>query len=170
MRHAINHAVRGATILEAVFAGAIMALFMGGLFQMNARNLQLLKSGKESFAATIVLEERLEQLRSGKWIDITSPAFLQTIFANPPSSAHQLSGVSEQISLSEYPAAAPASAPNTVTRSSAGGVTVTSSNEALTTKALVRADLRVTWSGTPGGRTRVRELSTIIADRGLITR
>jgi hypothetical protein len=107
--------VSGATILEAVFAGAIMALFMGGLFELNARNVQLLKSGKESFAATIVLEERLEQLRSGKWADITSADYLQTILAQPASSSAQLPKLSEQISITEYPASVPAAAANTVT-------------------------------------------------------
>ena len=45
-----------------------------------------------------VLEERLEQLRSGKWADITSPAYLQAILANPPSSAAQLPSLTEEIS------------------------------------------------------------------------
>ena len=156
--------------MEAVFAGTLIALFLGGVFEMNARNLQVLKMGKESFAATVALEERLEQLRSGKWSDITSPAYLQTILTDPPGSASQLPALSEQISVSAYPAAAPAGAANSVTRSSAGAVKVMSSNAALTTQALVRADLRVTWAGSPGGRTRVRELSTVIGDRGLITR
>src|SRR4051812_23604383 len=170
MRTAIQRAVKGATIIEAVIAGALIALFLGGVFQMNARNIQLLKTGKESFAATVVLEERLEQVRCGKWTDITSAAYLQTILANPPSSGAQLSNLSEQITVSAYPAAAPPAAANSVTRSSAGAGAVVPSNAALPKEDLVRVDLRVTWSGTPGQRTRVREISTLIADRGLITR
>ena len=170
MRRAVTHAVRGATILEAVFAGAIMALFMGGLFELNGRNMQMLKSGKESFAATVILEERLEQLRSGKWSDITSPAYLQTILATPARSADQLSSVAEQIVISDYPAASPAAVANTVARSPSGSVSIISSNAALAKEDLVRADVRITWKGTPGGRTRVRDISTVIADRGLITR
>jgi hypothetical protein len=170
MRLATKQAVRGATIVEAVFAGALMALFLGGLFEMNARNVQVLKSGKESFAATMVLEERLEQVRGGKWSEITSSGYLQTILANAPSSATQLPSLSEQISVSPYPPAAPPAAANTVTRSVAGAVAVTSTNAAMAAEDLVRVNLRVTWSGTPNRRTRVREISTLIADRGLITR
>jgi hypothetical protein len=170
MHRAHQPAVRGATILEAVLAGALIALFMAGLFEMNARNIQLLKTGKESFAATIVLEERLEQLRCGKWTEITSAAFVQTILAAPPSSGGQLPALSEQITITAYPPAAPPAAAITVTRSAAGAVAVASDNALMPKEDLVRVDLRVTWTGTPGQRTRTRELSTMIADRGLITR
>ena len=170
MRHSVNRLARGATILEAVFAGAIIALFMGGLFEMNGHNLQMLKSGKESFAATLILEERLEQLRSGTWVEITSPTYLQDVLTKPARSAAQLSSVAEQIVVSDYPAASPPLSSNAVTRSSSGATVVVSSNTTLFKQDLVRADIRVTWSGTPGGRTRVRDISTVIAERGLITR
>jgi len=170
MHRPLRHPESGATILEAVFAGALIALFLAAIFETNARNVQLLKTGKESFAATTLLEERLEQVRSGKWIDITSAAYLQQILAQPPSSGSQLPAVSEQISVSAYPAAAKPAASNTATRSAGGVVAITSSNAALAAQALVRVDLRVAWAGTPRGRPRVREVSTIVADRGLITR
>lgn len=147
-----------------------MAIFLAKLFEMNARNIQVLKSGKESFAATVVLEERLEELRRGKWADITSPAYLQTILATPASSSNQLPSLAEQISVSAYPAATPPATANTASRSAAGAVNVVSSNAALANQSLVRADLRVTWSGTPAGRGHTREISTIIGDRGLINR
>src|SRR3954451_5920637 len=99
MHQPLRHSERGATILEAVIAGALIALFLAAIFETNARNVQLLKTGKESFAATTLLEERLEQLRSGKWIDITSAPYLQTILAQAPSSGSQLAAASDQISV-----------------------------------------------------------------------
>ena len=159
----------GVTILEAVFAAGLMALFMAGLFAMNGRNIQLLKSGKESFSATVVIEERTEQLRRGKWGEITSDAYLQTILNAPPLSAVNLPALAEQIVISAYPpdGSIPATA---VTRSSVGAVAVVSSNPALSAADTVLATFRATWSGAPGGRTRVREISTVIANRGLITK
>jgi len=170
MRRISEASERGVTILEAVIAGAIMAMFMGGLFQMSARNVQLLKSGKESFAATVVLEERMEQLRSGKWPEITSSAYLTTILSTAPSSSAALPALAEQISISAYPPPASPTASNSTARNAAGAVAVLSSNPALASAELVRANFRATWSGTPGGRTRIREISTVIAKRGLITR
>ena len=170
MRRSSHHSEKAVTILEAVFAAAIMALFMGGLFAMNGRNIQLLKSGKESFSATVVLEERAEQLRRGKWSEITSDTYLQTILSAPPSSGANLPSVAEQIVISAYPPVSPALASTIVTRSSTGAVVVVSSNPVFSTADTVMATFRATWSGTPGGRTRVREISTVIANRGLITR
>lgn len=169
MRRTDHRSESGVTILEAVFAAAIMALFMGGLFVMNGRNMQLLKSAKESFSATVVLEERVERLRRGKWGEITSDAYLQTILGAPPSSAANLPGLAEQIVISAYsPSTGPPS--TTVTRDATGAVAVVSSNPALSAADTVLATLRATWSGAPGGRTRVREISTVIANRGLITK
>src|SRR5690349_11457591 len=134
MRRASHYNEMGVSILEAVFASGLMALFMSGLFAMNGRNIQLLKAGKESFSATVVIEDRTEQLRRGKWSEITSAAYLQTILDAPPLSGPNLPALSEQIVISAYPP--DSSIPTTtVTRSATGAVAVASSNPALSSEA-----------------------------------
>ena len=161
---------RGITLVESLVAASMLALFLAAVFSVNGRNLQLLKSGKESLSATAVLEERVEQLRTGNWDDVTSAAYLSTILGTASGSAANLRSLSEQIVISTYPPPSPATATNQVTRSSSGTVATVSSNSALRVQNSVRADIRVTWIGPPNGRTRVREISTIIANGGLISK
>ncbi len=160
----------GVTLVESLIAASLLALFLAAVFSVNGRNLQLLKSGKESLSATTVLEERLEQLRTGRWDEVTRPAYLSTILSTASGSGANLSSLSEQIVISAYPVPNPAVATNKVTRSSSGTVTTVSSNASLPMEKSVRADIRVTWIGPPNGRTRVREVSTIIANGGLISK
>ena len=155
------------TLIESLVAASMLTFFLAGVFAVDGRNHQLIKSARESLSATVVLEERVEQLRTGKWDQVTDSNYLRTILGTASGSGANLSSLSEQIVISAYPMPNPATTTTKITRSSSGTVTTVSSNNLLQIQKCVRADVRVTWTGAPNGRTRVRELSTIVANGGL---
>jgi hypothetical protein len=160
----------GVTLVESLIAASMLTLFITGVFFMNGRNLQLLRYGKETFSATQVLDQRMEQLRGGKWEQVTDPNYIQTLMGTAPASGANFSSLTEEVVLSAYPVPSPAMPVTRVARSPSGTVTVISSNPLLRLEVGVRADIRATWTGAPGSRPRVRELSTIIANGGLISK
>lgn len=158
----------GLALLEVLMAGAVVALLMAGLFTLNTFNIKTMRSGKETVAASLVIQERLDQLRKGTWMDITDPAYLQSVLGSRVSSPVALSGLSERVTINVYPAGVIASVPIQVTRSADGTVAVASSNTALRSKPMVRADVTVTWIGSRTGAPRTRTISTVIANGGIV--
>lgn len=63
---------RGYTLIEVVVAAGVMTAFLSGVFAVTAHALTLLHSTKEAAAATQVLQQRMEQVRSAAWTEITS--------------------------------------------------------------------------------------------------
>ena len=158
------------TLVESLVAASMLTFFLAGVFAVDGRNHQLIKSARESLSATVVLEERVEQLRTGKWDQVTDSNYLRTILGTASGSGANLSSLSEQIVISAYPMPNPATTTTKITRSASGTVTTVSANTLLSAQKCVRADIRVTWTGAPNGRTRVRELSTIVANGGLTSK
>lgn len=163
----VSRSLAGATLLDAVFAGTLIALFLGGIFQLSARNVLLVKSGKETVSATVALQERMENLRAGAWTDVTDANYIKTILTTTAGAAGNLSSFAEQITISAFPVVSPSPTPIVVTRNSAGTVTIVTSNSTLSAQSSVRADFRGTWLGPPNGRTRVREISTLVSNGGI---
>lgn len=158
----------GVALVEVMMAGAVIALFMAGLFTMNSFSVKTVRAGRESVAASLIVQERLEQLRKGTWINVTDTAYVQTLLGTAAGSRVPLSGLTERIIINVYPAASPALTPIQVTRSANGTVTINSSNAALQQKPMVRADITATWAGTRTGATRTRTISTVIAQGGIV--
>lgn len=163
-----NRNCAGAVIVEALAAAMIIGLFMGGLFEMNALNLRTIRAGKETVAASLVLQERLDQVRNTTWANVSLAAHLQTILNAPAASASALPQLSEQITVSAYPATAPMPPSAVVTRAANGATAVVSSNPDLSELPTVRADVTITWRSSPRAKTRTRTLSTIIAEGGIL--
>jgi hypothetical protein len=145
----------------------IIGLFMGGLFQMNALNLRTMRSGRETVAASLVLQERLDQVRNTTWANVSDAAYLKSILDAGASSSTGLPQLTEQITISAYPVATPVPTAAVVTRAG-GSATIVSSNADLAKKRMVRADVSITWKSSAGSKTRTRALSTIIAEGGIV--
>lgn len=158
----------GVALVEVMMAGAAIALFMAGLFTMNSFSAKTVRAGKETVAASNIVQERLDQLRKGTWFNVTDPAYVQTLLGTAAGSGAPLSGLTERITINVYPAASPALTPIQVTRSANGTVTINSSNTALQQKPMVRADITATWTGSRSGATRTRTVSTVIAQGGIV--
>jgi hypothetical protein len=154
-------------IVEALAAAMIIGLFMGGLFQMNALNLRTMRAGKETVAASLVLQERLDQVRNTTWANASQSAYLRTILNSPAASASVLPQLTEQITVSAYPATSPMPTSAVVTRAANGSTAIVSSNADLSKLRTVRADVTISWRSSPRAKTRTRTLSTIIAEGGI---
>lgn len=160
---------RGVSLIEIMIAVSVVALSLGALFATFSASAGLAASQRQTAAATACISGRFEQIRAGSWAQITSPeAVQQFILDTPAASAEYLPQLAEQITISEYPPSNPPATPIVVRRGSNGTVEIVSrpSGGTLLSKLVVRVDVRSTWVGT-GGRTRVRESSTVVALGGI---
>jgi hypothetical protein len=169
---------RGSTLLEAVVATAIFAIFFAGLYATNGRAMSMLKQSVECTAATSSLQNRLERVRSSTWEEITDPTFLQDkILSEPAGGERQMPGFSEVIAVNTYPEPAgydlgqKVSATIEVMRTSGGAATVTAFGDGtLATARAIRVDCTTSWQSGGTGTTRMRQVSTVISHGGLAGR
>ena len=165
----------GFTILEAAIAGTIATLFLTSLFALNSNMMHLLRSAAEAANASQDLQQRVEQVRLANWSNITDPVWIQKNLLDLQTDASvNLPGLTETLTITPYtspsstPAANPPS-PCTVTRNSAGTVTVTppgyADSAAMAQQEMVEVDLTVTWPSLY--RTRTRSLTTLVSKWGI---
>jgi hypothetical protein len=164
----LRHRCSGAVIVEALAAAMIIGLFMGGLFEMNAFNVRTVRAAKETVAGSLVLQERLDQVRNTKWTTVSDTTYLQSVLSTAAASSGALPQLTEQITVSAYPAVSPTPTPAVVTRAPDGTTAIVSSNSALSSLPAVRADVTISWLSSPRGKTRTRTLCTIIAEGGIV--
>jgi hypothetical protein len=156
----------GFSMAEAVVAVAIGSVAIAGGMTLSQQNLRLVKSVRETNAASMALEERIEQLRLANWRQITNPEYLTaTYFPNKPKSARTLDGVKERVSVTAFPDAT-ACTPLIIERDHYGSPQMLSNGADLDTQHLARVNVRVTWTG-KDGRVRIRELASIISNAGI---
>jgi Tfp pilus assembly protein PilV len=166
--------VRGFTLIDILGSIALIAIGLSAVITANTRAMLMFKSTKQAGVASKCLQQRIEQLRTLNWTQVTDSQALQDLYAVPPLPSVELPGFSEQVTVSAFTPATtsgsqspplPASVLQ-VTRDVSGVVALVSDDPALVDGATVRADVRITWPG-PGGRTRMRETSVIIANGGI---
>lgn len=144
---------------------AIATVTLTGIMTMSSQALTLVWSTRQSSAATLCLQERVEQLRIATWKQISDSTYLTGAFLNTvPNSAAPLAGLVETITVSAYPGTTGAT-PIVVERS--GTTTrVVSDNASIASESLARIDLQVAWNG-DGGRRRTRESVAVVAKTGI---
>ncbi len=75
----------GFTLVEVLVALVICVVFGAAAFATNSQLLVGLKTQKETTAATMLLQRRMEELRASAWRDIGTASYLATaILSNPP--------------------------------------------------------------------------------------
>ena len=154
------------TIPEAVVAVAVIMLALGAVMQWNGQQLKMVKSARQSNAATLSLGERIEQLRIANWKQITDATYLRdTYYASQPKSMGPLDRTVEKITVTSYPDPT-VTTPLIVQKTGSGTGQVLSNGAALDSERLARVDLSLAWVGTDG-RDRLRESSTIITNGGI---
>lgn len=156
----------GFSLVEAVFACALVAVFFIGIFGLNSQCLLFANSSKELMAAGQSLQARMEQLRASNWATVTTATSLQTLFTTPISGATNLGAVTEVVTIYKYPPPAnPTPTPIQLTRVSNGSANVTptinTTNATLTNGDMVQINLKWSWQSAPGGRQRSMSVSTI---------
>lgn len=164
----------GFSLIDVMAALIVIGFSFAALFAANSRAMGMLKSAKQAAVASKCLQQRIEQIRNYNWTQVTDAAAMQDLYSVPPLPSAELPGFSEQVQVSAFTpkttsgtqSDSPAPPYLTVTRSSAGTVALASDNADLVSGPTVRVDVQITWPG-PGGRTRMRETSVVVANGGL---
>jgi prepilin-type N-terminal cleavage/methylation domain-containing protein len=173
---------KGFTLAEVALAMAVVALFGLATFATNQRLLLALRSQKETTAASLAMQWRMEMFRASAFGDIANKDWVKTNiltirnpvdgsgnpipdqFGNPINPFAALGSIQEQFTIGAYP---PDGFTNTVLSWQSGGVTEISVNPNLlsevTTGAvkMMKVDVLETWTSA-NGRQRQRQLSTIV--------
>ena len=164
----------GFTFIDVLGAVLLIAIGLTSLIAANSRSMIMLKSAKQAAVASKCLQQRIEQIRTYNWTQVTDSQAMQDLYSVPPLPSVELPGFSEQVTVSAFipattsGAAAPAPTGSVIqiTRDANGVVTLVSDNPNLTDGQEVRVDVQITWPG-PGGRARMRETSVVVANGGV---
>lgn len=145
---------------------AVGALALGGAFLLDSYHLRVVKNTRESSAASLSLDERVEQLRIATWQQITNSEYLkQSYFATVPKSISPLDGYSERISIAAWPQPEVCQ-PLTVEKKKGASAQVLSAGAGLEDQRVAKIDVHISWKSS-GGRIRTREMTTIISNAGI---
>jgi len=163
----------GFTLIDVMGSVLIIGLALVAVVGANSRSMTMLKSSRQAATASKCLQQRIEQIRTYNWTEVTDSTAMQALYSTPPLPSVELPGFWEQVTVSSYtppipPAPAPTPAPPflQIARNSDGSVTPISDNTDLVSGAEVRVDVQINWAGSDG-RTRTRETSVIIANGGV---
>ena len=161
-----RRSIGGFTLSETILATGIAMLAMAAATALNSAHLRLVKSSRQSNAATLALQERVEQMRLANWRKITDPDYLKdTLLASVPSSAAPLNPITEKITISAYPD--PSVAQKLVVERRSNGERVTLvSGAGLTTQRLAQVEFQLGWVGADQ-RPRLRATTTMVSNGGI---
>ena len=183
----------GFSLVEVAVAIAVAAIFGAAAFATNQRLLIMLKTQRETTAATMMLQEHMEAFRSLGYTQVASntrsaspspsPASAADIVYNGTASEAQLGTINgtlqETITVSGYmdangntpnTATTPVPAQNQWIRNAAnptGALQGSGSSVLATNYDLLQVDLKLTWTGA-NGRSRSREMTSVFG-RGNIS-
>ena len=150
----------GFTYIEAMIAVAIVAIFFGALYALNAQALSVLNAGRQAAAAGQSLQDRLEQFRSCTWDQVTDASYIQNNILNSSTiSGYNISGSTETVTLNAYPTA---TTPTIVVWQNGAASTTPGSNTSLVNGDMVKIEVALTW-GPIGARQRTQSMSSVIA-------
>jgi len=166
------------TLVEALVAAILTAIFFASLFELNAMCLRYIDASKESLAAVQSVQDRLESLRNRNFYDLTKTdcsacvpvppnttcttiPCVHDLMASPPNAAPIAQRFTEIVTISNYPATA--NGVSQYTRTPDGTVT-TNSTRTDALADLAKIDVQVTWTTTAGSRARSEQTSCIVAN------
>ena len=165
------------TLAEVVVALGVVAMFGLAAFATNQRLLIALKSQKETTAATMMLQERMEAVRSLMYSGVASnvasgstnpPSTMPDVVANATTSEAALGNLTETITVTPYMASPTGTSTTTQSNVWQRNATYPTGNMTNTVGSfdlagnydLLKVDIQISWTST-GGRTRNREITTI---------
>src|SRR3954447_5227186 len=103
MRRASGYSLSGSTLVEAMMAAGISALFLGSLFAMNTKSMSTIKMAREAASASQVLQQRVESMRIANWHQITDADWIKANLLNTSASGTEdLRSVIETLTVSPY--------------------------------------------------------------------
>lgn len=154
----------GQTIVEAMIAAGISALFLASLFTMNASSMDTIKMARQSACASQVLQQRIESLRIANWHQVTDANWLRTNLLNADApGANQLKTLNETLLIAPYGSGTT----GTIQLTRSGGVASIVNSAALLTENAVKVTWTVNYIGAPNGRNNSRQTVAILAKGGV---
>src|SRR6266481_1874030 len=103
MKKLASRQIRGTTLPETAVALLLLATFFASLFELNAVCLRYIDATKESVAALQDVQDRAEMLRNLAFTDLTNPASVQALMANPPNAAPFAQKATETVKITAFP-------------------------------------------------------------------
>jgi prepilin-type N-terminal cleavage/methylation domain-containing protein len=166
---------KGFTLAEVLVAVGVVAMFGMAAFATNSRLLIALKNQKETTAATMAMQWRMEMFRATAFSSIatagTSSDSVKTNILTVRTATDSnnntidpfapLGSLTEQFTINQYPAPSPSPTPTVMTWSASSGAQYVSQNTNLASATLLKVDVLETWTSA-NGRQRQRQLSTIV--------
>ncbi len=154
-----NRRTSGFTLVECVFAMAIAAFLLGALYALNTWCLLILNSGREAAAGARSLQDRIEQLQTCTWAQLTNATYINGSVLDTSTTGLNLGSTTETVTLNAYPTAI--NPPIKLVRSGAVVNTI-SSNVAMANQSMVRVDITLSWTGR-GNRSRTQSTVAVIS-------
>ena len=163
--------IKGFSFAEVCVAIVICVVFGAAAFTTNQRLLLALKNQKETTAASMMLQERMEKLRSFSYSDVADKTYVNTnIVQTNTTSEAVLGGLSEYITISGFLTAGGATGnyptdgthANQWKRDQAHptGQEQDHSDTLATDNDLLKVDIVLSWTSTDG-LSRTREVAAI---------
>jgi Tfp pilus assembly protein PilV len=159
----------GFSIVEAAMAMVVIALFLGSMFALNSACLSLVRNAKDSASAMLSNQERVEQLRSCNWSQITDKDYVNTtLMPDVTQTGLNIPNATEIVRVTENGFLQSATASYyEVTRTPSGtSISGASNPNLLLTARMLKVDVTLNWTAI-GGRTRTRASTSVIARGGL---
>lgn len=151
----------GFALIDAVIAIALVSVTLGCMSALNMHMLGTLRLGKESTYATELLQERVEQMRSALWDEVTDAAKLSNVLRPATITATNLPGVTETIDVEPLPN--PSNLKVRCVRNAAGSISA--SGGRLTSEQSVKVTVSARWDS--HNQTRSRGVVTILTNGGI---
>ena len=157
--------VSGSTLIEAMMAAGVAALFLGSLFAMNTSSMSTIKMAREAAAASQVLQQRVESMRIANWHQITDANWIRNNLLNSAApGTTDLKSVSETLTVSPYGSG---NVGNTVITRTGNSVAINQQNTSLLLENAIMANWTVNYTGSPNDRTTARQTVAILAKGGV---
>jgi len=154
------------TLMESIVAVGVSLATLGAVLLLNAQQLRLVISARESNAASLALQDRIERMRTLTWKNLTDANYVRDRFlTSPPPSAQQLTKYTERIMVSAWPNPAASNKILVESTTGASGV-ILLSGQGLTDQRQAKVDMSITWLG-KDRRPRERMFTTVISNSGV---
>ena len=155
----------GSTLVEAMMAAGISALFLGSLFAINTSSMGTIKMARETAAASQVLQQRVESMRIANWHQITDAAWIRDNLLNADApGSNELKSITESVSLAPYGSGNTAI---TQVNRSGGSASVVLQNTNLLTENAVKVTWTINYIGAPNDRAATRQTVAILGKGGV---
>jgi uncharacterized protein (TIGR02598 family) len=155
----------GFTLVEAMMAAGVAALFLGSLFAINTASMGTIKMARESAAASQVLQQRVESMRIANWHQITDANWIQANLLNADApGSDDLKAPSETLTISPYGSG---NVGNTQLTRTNGSAVITQTNTTLLNENAIMVVWAISYTGAPNDRSITRQTVAILGKGGV---